>query len=341
MKSIKIFFYKFLILLMYIPGIIIFSGCKGNNDTTTNLIGNWVELSDFEGVARSDAAAFSINDKGYVTTGYDGDDRLKDLWEYDPVRDFWIQKADFPGNARNGAVAFGTSTKGYVGTGYDGSDKLKDFWEFNPDSNKWTQVSDFAGSARYGAIAFSIDNKGYVGTGYDGNNLKDFWMYNPETNEWIQKVSVGGSKRRDAVGFVINGKGYVCTGINNSVYESDFWEYDPVADLWTGKRDIANISSEKYDDDYNIVRTNAVAFSANGIGFVVSGGKGTFTGETWAYDPGTDLWVQKTTLEGATRMEAVSFTLANKGYVMTGRSGGYYYDDIWCFYPNDELNEAD
>jgi hypothetical protein len=340
MKKIKKLFFKFLIGLFLIPGIFIFSSCD-NNTTETVLLGNWVELSDYEGVARSDAVSFSINDKGYVTTGYDGDDRLNDLWEYDPAKDYWVQKANCPGNTRNGAVGFGTATKGYVGTGYDGSKKLNDFWEYDPQTNSWLQVADFPGNARYGAIAFSIDNKGYVGTGYDGNYLKDLWMYNPDSNEWTQKVSVGGSKRRDAVSFVINGKGYVCTGVNNGTYESDFWEYDPIADLWTAKRDIANTSDEKYDNDYAIVRTNAVAFSANGIGYIVSGGQGTVSGEAWAYNPVTDLWEEKTTLEGATRMEAVAFTLLNKGYVLTGRSSGYYFDDVWCFYPDAEKNEND
>src|SRR4030042_2951523 len=120
MKRIKNLFFEFMIILFIVPGIFVFSSCK-DDDTTVELIGNWIELSDFEGVARSDAASFSINERGYVTTGYDGDDRLKDFWEYVPVKDYWIQKADLPGNARNGAAGFGTATKGYVGTGYVGS----------------------------------------------------------------------------------------------------------------------------------------------------------------------------------------------------------------------------
>lgn len=340
MKKFKSLLFKLLLILSIVAGIFILTLCDGD-DEETELLGNWVELSDFEGVSRSDAVCFAINDKGYVTTGYDGDDRLNDLWEYDPSKDYWIQKASFPGNPRNGAVGFGTSIKGYVGTGYDGSNKLNDFWEYDPQSNSWQQVADFPGSPRYGAIAFSIDNKGYVGTGYDGNYLKDLWMFNPDLNEWSQKVSVGGSKKRDAVSFVINGKGYVCTGINNGTYESDFWEYDPVADLWTEKRDIANVSDDDYDDDYNITRTNAVAFTANGLGFIVSGGKGTVSGDTWVYNPVTDLWEEKTSLEGTARMEAVAFTLSNKGYVLTGRSSGYYFDDVWCFYPDQEKNEND
>jgi hypothetical protein len=340
MKKNKSVLLKLLYILSFVCGIYILTWCDGD-DEEPELLGNWVELSDFEGVSRSDAVSFSINDKGYVTTGFDGDDRLNDLWEYDPVKDYWMQKADFPGNPRNGAVGFGTATKGYVGTGYDGS-KLNDFWEYDPQSNSWLQVADFPGSPRYGAIAFSIDNKGYVGTGYDGNNLKDLWMFDPEANEWTQKVSVGGSKRRDAVSFVINGRGYVCTGVNNGVYESDFWEYDPVADLWTEKRDIANVSDDDYDDDYNIIRNNAVAFSANGMGYIVSGGQGTGSGDVWEYNPVTDLWVEKSTLEGTARSEAVAFTLSNKGYVLTGRSGTtYYFDDVWCFYPNEEKNEDD
>ena len=322
--------------------ISIASSC--GKDPEEELIGNWVELSDYEGVARSDAASFSIGNLGYVGTGYDGDDRLTDFWAYDSDRNNWTQIAEFPGTARNAAVGFSAAGKGYVGTGYDGNNRLSDFWAYDPALNEWTQVADFAGTARYGAVAFSIENIGYLGTGFDGNYLKDFWSYNPSTNSWLQKTSFGGSKRRDAVGFVIGGMGYICTGVNNGVYESEFYMYDPASDLWTAKRKTADVSDEDFDNDYTVLRSNAVAFVLNNKAYVTTGigNSGSLTTSIWEFEPATDLWEQRTPFEGATRQDAVAFSTENgRAFVVTGRSASFTYDDIWEFKPTDAYDEED
>lgn len=319
--------------------------CKKDDDTstTTELVGNWIKLSDFEGKPRYDAVAFTINGKAYVGTGYDGDDYLSDFWEYDPAKDTWTKKDSFPGAPRSGAVAFSIGSKGYVGTGYDGIKKLNDFYVYDPATNEWDTIANFGGTERYAAIAFSIGNKGYVGTGYDGYYLKDFWEYDPTTDAWTQKVSVGGSKRKDAVGFVIGDKGYVCTGVVNGIYEDDIWEYDPTNDTWTEKRSISNITNETYDDYYTtITGISKVAFSIGGKGYLATGGQGTVGKIVWEYTPGLppsgDIWIQKSSFEGADRTDGVSFTIGERAYVTTGRSSSYYFDDIWGFDPNAVYN---
>lgn len=332
----------FLIIFVFSILLLFVSGCGKDSEEEEELIGNWIELSDFEGVPRSDAVAFSIGNKAYIGTGYDGSDRLNDFWEYNPELNNWTRKADFPGVPRNGAVGFGTDTKGYIGTGYDGIDKLKDFYEYDPATDTWDSIPDFGGTARYGAVAFSIDNKGYVSTGYDGNALKDLWEYNPSTNQWTKKISLGGGKRRDAVTFVIGDKAYICTGIDNAVYENDFWEYDPVADSWTRRCNITDVSDDDYDDDYSsIIGINKVAFSINGKGYVATGGEGTAGTVVWQYDPTSDLWELKTSLEASGRTEAVGFSIGNLGYVVTGRNGSYYFDDLWGFQPYAEQVSLD
>ncbi len=312
-----------------------------DNETDDTLVGNWVKLSDFEGVSRNDAVAFSIGNRGYIGTGYDGEIRLSDFWEYIPEGNYWTQKADFPGVARNSAVGFGTDTKGYIGTGYDGTTKLKDFWEFDPASNLWTQKADFAGTARYGSVAFSINNLGYIGTGYDGNYLKDFYCYHPETDVWEKIISFGGAKRKDAVAFVIGEKAYVTTGIDNGTFETDLWMYDPQVANWSQLRDIYDTSSDGYDDLYNMVGNNSVGFAENGKGYIATGGQNATGIITWEYDPDFDLWKQKTSFEGAARSEAASFSIENKAYILTGRNSSSRFDDIWRFDPNDTENEDD
>lgn len=332
-----------ILLNVFVISILLFGvSCSDDDDDDDELIGNWVELSDFEGVPRTEAVSFTIGSKAYVGTGYDGTDRLVDFWEYNSSTNQWIRKADFPGVARNGAVGFGTGSKGYIGTGYDGVNKLKDFWEYDPTSNTWVQISDFGGTARYGAVAFAIDNIGYVSTGYDGNALKDFWEYNPTTDQWTQGFSLGGGKRQEAVAFVINGKGYICTGIDNGVYENDFWEYDPVTNQWTAKRSIANISDNEYDDDYSsITGINKVGFAINGKGYVATGGKGSAGTIVWQYNPSSDLWTQKTSLEASGRIGAVGFAIDDLGYITTGRNSSYYFDDLWGFLPSAEQIDLD
>jgi len=319
-------------------------GCDDSDDEDDEeLIGNWFELSDFEGTPRSGAVVFCIDDKVYVGTGYSGSDRLNDFWKYEPTVDGWTRIADLPGSPRNGAVAFATDTKGYVGTGYDGRNKLKDFWEYDPLADSWIQIDTLLGSARYGAVAFAVNNKGYVGTGYDGSVLKDFYEYDPSTGQWTQKLSLRGGKRQNAVAFTINNKGYVCTGIDNASYETDLWEYNPAGDTWNRKRDIYDASDDDYDDDYSYISgIYKSSFTLNGKGYIVTGGYNSPGSYVWEYDPIEDIWKQKTSLEASGRVEAVGFSVGDTiGYITTGRNSSYYFDDLWGFDPDDEQVDND
>lgn len=329
----------YLFVILASISAIILNSCESSEEE--DLIGNWVRLSDFDGVARSDAVGFSIGNKGYIGTGFNGDDRLNDFWEYDPVKNSWSRKADFPGIARNGAAGFGTDTRGYIGTGFDGKNKLSDFWEYNPTTDNWTQKSDFPGSARYGAVGMGINNIGYIGTGFDGNYTKDFWEYNPETDTWTQRTSIGGTKRKDAAGFAINGKGYIVTGVDNGTYLSDMWEYDPLTDTWAKKRAIVNLSDEDFDNNYSsITGINKVGLTINGKGYLATGGQGIGT-DVWEYDPVTDLWTEKQNFEGSSRSDAAGFAIGSIGYIITGRNGTYYFDDLYSFEPSATYNEDD
>lgn len=228
---------------------LVFGSCSDDDDD--DLIGYWVRMSDFDGLARGEASGFTIGNKGYLACGFDGsknNERMSDLWEYDMEMDAWMQKADFPGSARSKATAFSIGDKGYLGTGYNyttegGEVYLNDFWEYDPASNTWTQKADFPGSARYDAVSFSVLGKGYIGAGYDGNYLKDFYAYEPSSNSWQQIVSIGGTKRQGASSFVIDDVAYICCGQNNGEYVYDFWKYDPASGSWTQLREILRMKN--------------------------------------------------------------------------------------------------
>ncbi len=314
-----------------------FASCS-EDDSTEELVGNWLEKSSFDGPARSSAVGFVIGNYAYVATGYTGDAYLNDLWVYNSDGDFWEQKADFIGVKRSAASGFELDGIGYVGLGYDGTNRLKDFYQYNPSTNTWTQKADFAGTARYGAVGFQVAGKAYFGTGYDGNYLKDFYQYNPSTDTWTQSSGFGGDKRRNATVFVINDKAYFGTGISNNVNQYDFWEFDGTTEIWTKKRDISRGDTDEYNEDYSIVRSNASSFVINNLGYIVCGDNST---SVWQYNPVTDLWTEKTPLEASGRIDAFGFAANNKGYIVLGRTGTSYFDDLLEFKPNDEQEDND
>ncbi|WP_372772494.1 Kelch repeat-containing protein [Mangrovibacterium sp.] len=328
--------------------------CSGDDDD--DLVGNWVKLSDFNGVPRTSATGVAVGSLGYMGTGLDSDDdRLQDFWTYDASRDQWSQIADFPGSARTNAVSFAADSKLYVGTGFDGTVgvRLKDFYEYDPATNLWSQIPDLQSDnvnttsvvGREGAIAFSINGIGYVGCGTDGdgNILKDMYAFDPSSQTWSEKTAIGGSKRSDAVAFVIDEVAYVASGINNGSYVSDFWKYDASTDSWTKLRSITDADDDDdFDDDYDdIVRTNGVAFTSGGKGYIATAGKSSSGTSVWEYNVSTDLWEEKTSFEGSSRYNAVAFTIDDMGYVTTGQNSGYYFDDIWRFDPNSEQDDDD
>ncbi|MDO7172871.1 Kelch repeat-containing protein [Mariniflexile sp. AS56] len=325
---------KTLLIVIICITAITFIGCSSSDDSEDR--GNWQERSVFDGTPRSNAVGFTIDDFGYMGTGYDGDDYLNDFWQYNIEGNYWVQKADFPGVARSSASGFTIDGKGYVGVGYDGDDELSDFWEYNPTTNAWTQKADFGGGVRRAAVEFGINGAGYIGTGNDGNNdKKDFWKYNPQTDVWSELVGFGGEKRVDATTFIVNDKVYLGTGVSNGLYKVDFWEFDPISEVWTRKNDLDE------DDDYNITRSNAVSFSVDGLGYIATGYYGGAIGTIWEYNALLDEWEEISALEATVRQDAVAFSNGSRAFVSMGRTGSLYLDDIYEVYPQDDYDDED
>ncbi len=115
-------------------------------EDTEYTAGVWYRRSDFDGVARMDAAGFTIGNKGYLCGGYRGGgkkERLKDLWEYHIDNDWWTQCEDMPDEAiaRNAATGFAVWYQRIycreVDMTKDANDYLDDCWEYDPATGNW------------------------------------------------------------------------------------------------------------------------------------------------------------------------------------------------------------
>ncbi len=323
------------------------AGCTKSGTSTNDNNGNWVTMSEFANKPRSEAVAFTIGDTTYIGTGYDGEKNLRDFLKYN--NNGWSQIADLPADAaaRSSAVAMVIGGKGYVGTGFDGNYRLDDFWQYDPATGSWlrrkslTSPNPSISLARRDAVAFAVKGKGYIATGNDGGALKDVWQYDPGSDSWTEKKTFGGSKRTEAVAFVIGDSAYIATGTNNGELKNDFWVYNPDKDDWTEKRKIANVSDEDYDNDYDIVRSNAIAFVMNNKAYVATGSKGGLAQDCWEYNPVTDLWKKKQDFKGVARTGAVGFTLKGQGYLGLGRTASLQLDNLFRFDPDATYNKND
>lgn len=279
--------------------------------TGNNGLGVWSQcafmqdaVANVNASPRNGAAAFAVGGKGYVVGGFDGNNRLKDNWQYDPTLNTWAVKASLPDStvpgytARYDAVAFAIGNLGYIACGYTGFGASNDVWAYDPSADKWTATAQLPGSSRTGAVAFVHSNKAYVVTGKN----------------------------------------------SSGTYVNDFFVFDPsqAGGTWTKLRSIANLSTDNYDDDYSdIVRSSAVSFVVRDTAYLTTGENGGYIKKTWGYDIKKDTWFRKTAFERASRTGAVAFTVYDRPFVGFGNSSGLYLKDCEEFQPYVDFNAND
>lgn len=100
---------------------------------------------------------------------------------------------------------------------------------------------------------------------------------------------------------------------------------------WSQKADFAGSSN----------RSMAVGFSIGNKGYVGTGSESVFCvpiscekdyNDFWEYDPTKNFWTRKAFFGGETRIQAVGFSIGDKGYIGTGGRSGYK-KDFWEYNP--------
>lgn len=242
--------------------------------------GAWTQKANYLGGPCYHAAAFSIDDIGYVGTGRVTSSQLvQDFFKYEPTTNTWTQLTSFPGTGRRGAIGFAINGYGYMGTGTNSSD----MYRYNPANDSWIAIAPVPGGARMSAVGFSIEGYGYAGTGYVTNigwSSSDFYKYNPALNSWTQIADVGVGPtgtitRMEACGFSLNGNGYVLTGdnISSGTNYKDMYELDPTTDTWV-----------QLEDFEGTARRYLSGIELNGFGYVGLGTNGTNFKDFWKFD---------------------------------------------------------
>jgi N-acetylneuraminic acid mutarotase len=93
---------------------------------------------------------------------------------------------------------------------------------------------------------------------------------------------------------------------------------------------VVDASSPKFTGG---VRTNGVAFSINGKGYMGTGFSYSYKKDFWEMDPATMVWTQKADFPGIERSNAFGFAINGKGYIGGGENN--QPDDVVDFYEYD------
>ncbi|HOZ83479.1 MAG TPA: kelch repeat-containing protein, partial [Bacteroidia bacterium] len=110
----------------------------------------WTQKADIPSSTRHSPIGFSINQYGYIATGFNNGTCYNDMWKYDPSTNVWSQVASLPGSGRYGASVFVINSKAYAGIGWSSSNQgLSDFYEYDPIANQWSARANFIGPQIY------------------------------------------------------------------------------------------------------------------------------------------------------------------------------------------------
>jgi N-acetylneuraminic acid mutarotase len=201
----------------------------------------WTQLNDFAGTARYNAIGFAIGSKGYVGTGYDGDEYNSDFWEYNPSSDSWSEIKSYPGEKIEGGMALLINGKAYICGGRNNGLYNTDFWEFDPTGSEivWTDkapsddesyYTDFKTAvSRHDGVAFTVENKAFImgGIASSGSTSGTVYEFDQTTSVWDARTTFEGSARSLAVAYVLEGRAFVGTGQSGSSRFDDVWEFKP------------------------------------------------------------------------------------------------------------------
>ena len=225
-------------------------------DATTN---TWSRKASLPAKRAATNGAAVIGGKIYVSGGGDLSGMpTRTLYVYTPAADRWNRKSDLPVGS-SGGITGAIGGKLYVLTGRCAEAFCETpgrLYRYDPATNQWTRKADAPESHTFG-IGGVIDGKFYVAYGNHSGAEGSVDVYDPVTNRWKTKLRL--AYRRlispsnevlegtvvDAAGAVLYGQLYLIGGRQSTEpmekQEVPFvFAYDPVANAWTRKADMAS-----------------------------------------------------------------------------------------------------
>ena len=214
----------------------------------------WQALPDFPGIARDDAAVFSMGHLHFCGTGRGSDFACtKDFYCFNSLTNTWATAPALPEwQERQYATGFSYQDNGYILGGENCLGAyLKNFWRFDLQTFTWHALPDFPGTGRAGAQHFIIGtNLFWVGGRNESGILNEVWCFHFDTQQWEQLNNLPFEGIWRGIGFANNTSGFVACGRTNvqnqTGWNTETWQYNTGNDQWTAITSQLNLGTRMY-----------------------------------------------------------------------------------------------
>ena len=281
-----------------------------------------VEVSDSSFSSSKATVTATVEIKGkqiFVLGGYDGSNRLNDVWfsadganwRQETANAEWSQRPLHQALSHNGML--------YVLGGYDGNNR-NDVWS-SADGQNWSLETNAAGWAgRYDHQALSHNGRLYVLGGDDNTNFyNDVWS-SADGKSWVQETDdANWSKRAIHQSVSYNGRLYVLGG------EDD----DDLNDVWSSA-DGKNWVQETDDAEW-AERYEHQALSHNGRLYVLGGedDDDNLYNDVWSSADGKNWVLETAAASWSRRNDHQALSHNGRLYVLGGSDDDNLYNDVW------------
>ncbi len=293
---------------------------------------SWTQIGFFSGAIRNNAMAFSVNGKGYVGFGQNGNSYFNDLWEYNPSNNNWVSKGVTPLSSRKQGVSFSIDSMAFVGLGRNSNNVgLSDFFKYNSNTNVWTAAAPYPGNGEALCFFASANGYGFVGggisTGSSTSYHRDFWRYNPVLDSWTSLGNIPLGNRAVGTSFSIDSIIYFGTGHDGSTAYNDFWAYNVNSNLWIQLPNLPGLA--------RIVPISFVNQSKAVVGAGSQLSTSNVFSDYYEYNPSTNTWTSIPGFANGKRSRTPTFTIDSVSYIATGSDSlNNSLNDFWKFeYP--------
>ena len=194
----------------------------------------WVQLPDFPGLPRDDAASFHWSDKVFVGTGMDvGFQLTNDWYAYSMSTNSWEPVASLPASGRQYCNGFRLGDeRGYLFGGVDANGPLNELWRYDPLTDAWTQRASLPAAGRYACAVIASGDHAYICGGMldGGIPTSEVWRYDLVSDTWEPRAPMPGTPRHRAA--VVDN---VVVGGADSSFQAltEAFAYNPFNDQWT------------------------------------------------------------------------------------------------------------
>ncbi len=282
-----------------------------------NLIAQWSTHSDInESVRAGHSIGYSKDGDGYlfIVSGRNEDEIITPITQrYQLSTDSWINLAPPPTQLLGGAVAILKDTLYTIGGLLTTpGNAIRTVRKYDISSDIWSEGADFPRSIVDAKAVAYQDSLIYVVGGYQHKT----YLYNSTFNRWREATSILPSgSRLSWGGFAIYDDKLVYMCGSDNFLSNNYWNT-----VWVGTIDANDRSIINWEEKTPFPGESRTFFDAHTWrdGIIMTGGSvdntfGTYSDETYFYNPNTDVWHQLPPKPTAW---------------LTGNSGSVVIDDI-------------